>query len=376
MTATFPPDHSGTGVVCLHNALGLARLGHHVTVFTAARPGTEPVDPPEITVQRLPAAFRFGNAPFLPQLRGLAGFDIVHLHYPFYFGAGMVWLRSLYRDGKYIVTYHQDVLFEGPLQFVEKAHHRLLGQRILHRASKVLATSWDYARASRLGPLLAERPNLVEEMPNGVDACRFRPDVDGTGVRARYSLGPTDLVVLFVGALDRAHYFKGIGVLLRAFTQLQGGNVRLLVVGDGNLRSRYQVQSAALGLGERAFFCGRVPDAELPGYYAASDLLVLPSTTRGEAFGVVLLEAMASGKPVVASNLPGLRSVVHDGADGYLVEPRDAKDLACKLKLLRDDPQLRREMGAQGRASVEAQYDWPRIIPRLERVYTEVLGDG
>ena len=327
-------------------------------------------------MQRLPVALRLGNAPFLPGLGRLAGFDIVHLHYPFYFGAEMVWLRSLARDVKYIVTYHQDVLFEGPLRFVERVHHQLLGQRILHRASKVLATSWDYARASRLRPLLSERPSLVEEMPNGVDARRFRPDVDGTDVRARYGLRPTDLVVLFVGALDRAHYFKGVDVLLEALVRLPDGRVRLLIVGDGNLRAAYQRQAMTLGLGEQVVFCGRVSDAELPAHYACCDLSVLPSTTRGEAFGVVLLEAMASGKPVIASNLPGVRSVVHDGADGYLVEPRDAKDLANKLRLLQDDPQRRREMGAHGRARVEARYDWPRIIPRLERVYTEVLDDG
>jgi len=93
----------------------------------------------------------------------------------------------------------------------------------------------------------------------------------------------------------------------------------------------------------------------------------------GEAFGVVLLEAMACGKPVIASNLPGVRTVVSDGEDGMLVRPRDVDDLAEKMQMLLDDPQQRREMGERGRAKVEARYAWPRIIPRLVQAYQEAL---
>jgi len=120
-------------------------------------------------------------------------------------------------------------------------------------------------------------------------------------------------------------------------------------------------------------FCGRVSDAELPAHYALSDLVVLPSTTMGEAFGVVLLEGMACGKPVVASNLPGVRTVVQDGEDGLLARAGDAEDLAAKLALLLEDPARCRAMGARGRAKVEARYAWPRIIEQLVGVYERVL---
>jgi phosphatidylinositol alpha-mannosyltransferase len=103
---------------------------------------------------------------------------------------------------------------------------------------------------------------------------------------------------------------------------------------------------------------------------------VLPSTTMGEAFGVVLLEAMASGKPVIASNLPGVRSVVSDGQDGLLVQPGDASALSQAMGRLLGDPQLRQHMGQQGRRKVEAQYAWPRIIPRLVEVYEQALAEG
>jgi glycosyltransferase involved in cell wall biosynthesis len=380
VTATFPPHYTGTGVVCYHNALGVARLGHNVTVLTADagdRPGGY-TDPEELTVRRLPAWFRFGNAPFLPALWRLPweGFDLVHLHYPFYFGAESIYARSLTRGLRYVVTYHQDVLFQGMMRWPEGLHHRLLGRRILAGAKRVLATSLDYAGASRLKELMAARPGLVVEMPNGVDARRLHPGLDGERLRASYGLDPAQRLVLFVGALDRAHYFKGMEVLLQALARIPAGDVRLLVVGDGALRPSYQARAAELGVADRVLFCGRVSAEDLPDHYSVCDLLVLPSVTRGEAFGVVLLEAMACGKPVIASNLPGVRSVVSDGQDGLLVQPGDVVDLAAKVHGLLDDAPRRRAMGEQGRAKVEARYDWATIIPRLVRVYEEVLSSA
>jgi glycosyltransferase involved in cell wall biosynthesis len=375
VTATFPPYHGGTGTVCYHNALGLAQLGHEVTVFTARQAGAEgrDSDPPGVAVRRLPVLLRLGNAPLMPSLWRLEGFDLVHLHYPFYFGAETMFCRSFLGGSRYVVTYHQDVLFDGLLRFPERLHHALLGRRILNRAAKVLATSQDYAQASRLGPLAEARPGLVDELPNGVDARRFRPGIDGRALREKYGLRPEDRALLFVGALDRAHYFKGVGVLLQALGRMPDAGPRLLVVGDGDLRPAYERQARALGLAARVTFCGRVPDEDLPAHYAACDLLVLPSTAMGEAFGLVLLEAMACGKPVVASNLPGVRSVVGDGHDGLLVRPGDAADLAQKLEQLLADAPGRRAMGARGREKVEARYDWSRIVPRLVEVYAEVL---
>ncbi|MGQ9494146.1 MAG: glycosyltransferase family 4 protein, partial [Anaerolineae bacterium] len=330
--------------------------------------------PKEIAVQRLRPWFRIGNAPFLPALVQIEGFDLIHLHYPFYFGAEIVLYHSLHSNLPYVLTYHQDVLFPGLLRFVENLHHRLMGKRILAKAAKVLATSWDYARASRLRWLLQSKPAAVDELPNGVDTERFHPAIDASTLRAHYGLAADERVVLFVGALDRAHFFKGVAVLLQALTHIPTEHIRLLIIGDGNLRPAYQRHASLLGLDERIVFCGQVSEADLPAHYALCDLLVLPSTTMGEAFGLVLLEAMACGKPVIASNLPGVRSIVSDGADGLLVRPGDVHDLAEKMQTLLDDPQRRREMGKRGRVKVEEKYAWKKIIPRLVRVYEEVLG--
>lgn len=373
VTPVFPPYFSGYSSVCYYNALGLAQLGHQVTVFTANYPPGEYSYPPEITVKRLPTPFRIGNAPLTPGLLRLDGFDLVHLHCPYYLGAELILLKSLASDLRYVATYHQDVLFSSPLRYPAQLHHRWVEMRILRRAERVLATSWDYARASRVKELLRTCPGLVGVLPNGVDAQRFHPGLDASPLRARYGLDSDGRNILFVAALDKAHYFKGLTILLEVISRMSDVGIRLIVVGDGNLRPSYQQLAHDLGVQDRVVFCGRVSDEELPYYYALCDLHVLPSVTMGEAFGVVLLEAMACGKPVIASNLPGVRSVVCHGDDGLLVQPGDADDLAEKMQWLLNHPDHAREMGARGRVKVEARYDWPVIIPQLERIYEQVL---
>src|SRR5688572_3965141 len=119
VTATFPPQWGGTGNIAYHNAVELASRGHHVSVLTADYPVTGAADPDGVDVIRFRAPFRYGNAPFLPGLWTRRSFDLVHLHYPFYFGAEMVFLRRMLGGTPYVVTYHQDVLFSGLLRYPE-----------------------------------------------------------------------------------------------------------------------------------------------------------------------------------------------------------------------------------------------------------------
>lgn len=376
ITATFPPYPGGTGAVCYNNALHLARRGHDVHVFTANHPPGNYTYPAEITVHRLPVVFRVGNAPLLPGLFGLQGFDLVHLHFPFIFGQEIVYLKSLVGHIRYVITYHQDVILSGLLGQGIRLHETVLGKYILLRAHKLLFTSMDYAYHSRLTPLVKSYPQKVGEMPNGVDADRFRPGVDGSALRKMYNILPDDRVVLFVGGLDTPHYFKGVDVLLRSMSRIVDPTVKLLIVGDGDLRPSYVQLAGELGLSNRVIFCGRVPDELLPAHYAACDLLVLPSTTQGEAFGLVLLEAMATSKAVVASDLPGVRTVVDSGENGLLAVPGDAVDLAEKICVLMEDEARRRAMGIRGREKVESNYTWQAVVQRLEQVYEEVIADA
>jgi glycosyltransferase involved in cell wall biosynthesis len=372
VTATFPPYYAGTGLVCYHQAEGLARLGHSVAVFTAACSFGDGPSPEGIAVYRLPALFRIGNAPFLPGLLGLRDFDVVHLHYPFIFGAEMVRMVSAVRDIPYVLTHHNDLIGDGGRRYLFDAYTAVVAPFVFERARKWLVVSLDYAASCRLTPLFRRRWADVIEIPNGVDVDCFCPDLDGTSVRHRYGIPDSARVLLFVGSLDRAHHFKGAGYLLRAFARMGDGETWLLLVGDGDMRLSLVALAAELGVGHRVRFVGTVPHWDLPPFYAASDLVVLPSFPP-ESFGMVLIEAMACGRPVLAHDIPGVRTVVCNGEDGLLVRPGDMDDLVEKMRALLDAPQRRREMGQRGRAKVEERYAWSRIVPRLLKVYEEVV---
>lgn len=375
VSATFPPYRGGTGAVCLHNARELARRGHHLTVLTAAIPGAPAHEERDgFTVRRLRPLLRVGNAPVLPGLPGaLRGFDLVHLHYPF-FGGESAALAARLGGVPLVITYHQDVVLGGAMGAVALALRHSAGRVALRSAARVLFTSADYGRASHARPLLRGREARVAALPNGVDSAHFHPAADGAAARARHGIAPAEPVALLVAGLDRAHAFKGVEVLLAALAALPA-DVRGVIVGDGDLRPAYEATAARLGLGGRVIFAGRVPDAELPGYYRAADVAVLPSTTMGEAFGLVLVEALACATPVIASDLPGVRTVVDHGADGLLVPPSDAPALAAALGELLSHQDRRRAMGARGRAKVAARYAWPAIGERLERIYRELLAE-
>ncbi len=371
VTATFPPYYAGTGLVCYHQAEGLARLGHQVAVFTAAGSSDEGFSPEGVQVHRLPALFRIGNAPFLPGLLNMRDMDVVHLHYPFIFGAEMIRVVSALRHVPYVLTHHNDLIGDGGRRYLFDAYTAVVAPLVFQGARKWLVVSLDHAASCRLAPLFRRRWADVVEIPNGVDTDLFRPDVDGGHVRRRWGIPERARVLLFVGALDRAHHFKGAGYLLRAFARLSDGNLWLMLVGDGDLRPSLEVLAEKLKVAPRVRFVGAVPHRDLPPFYAASDLVVLPSFPP-ESFGMVLIEAMACGRPVLAHDIPGVRTVVCNGEDGLLARPGDMDDLLEKMRALLDDPGRMRTMGIRGRAKVEERYAWPRVVLRLLEVYQEV----
>jgi len=206
-------------------------------------------------------------------------------------------------------------------------------------------------------------PGSYHVIPNGVDISRFRPDA--TAPESMRGTGP---VILFVGRLDER---KGLPVLIRAM-RLVGEQVsaaRLVVVGSGPLDGQCRRLAAELGIAHRVAFAGRVIDADLPGYYASSTVFCSPAL-GGEAMGIVLIEAMAAGKPVVASAIAGYDEVIRSGVDGRLVPAGDAAALAAGLtELLKSEPE-RRRLSENALARVQ-RYAWPRVAARVESVYFE-----
>ncbi len=373
VTATFPPYLGGTGNVCYYNARELVRRGHSVQVITAAVPDTLAKDVyNDVTVRRLRPVARVGNAPVLPGLaHTLRGFDLIHLHYPF-FGGEISTFAARTQQTPMVITYHQDVLLNGLRGIVERVMRHSVGRWTLRSASRLLFTSLDYGRASYIAPMLHGRQDVVAELPNGVDTSLFDHLEPPAELRSRLQLSENSRIVLLVARLDRAHYFKGVNILLESLTQLPP-DVIAVIVGDGDLRSTYQATAERHGIASRVRFVGRVSDEDLTRYYRLADVTVLPSTTMGEAFGLVLLESMASRTPVIASNLPGVRTVVNDGDDGLLVRPGDVGDLVRALRVILGDELLRERMGLNGRSKVVRHYDWTRIGDRLEEIYLHLL---
>jgi glycosyltransferase involved in cell wall biosynthesis len=369
VSATFPPYYGGTGNVCYHNARVLASRGHQVHVHTAAWPG-EPDDPSGVVVHRYRPLVRVGNAPVLPQLLGLRRASLIHLHHPFYAGSEFVALSGR----PYVVTYHQDVAREGMIGLAASLHDRTVGRLVIRRAARLCPTTLDYIRHSAIAEQADKLGDKVVAIPNGVDVERFMPAPVDLAVRQKYGLPEDGIVVLFVGAMDQAHYFKGVPTLLKALARVPSAFA--LLVGEGDLRSQYERLSRELGLGSRTVFTGRIPAHELPGAYRAATMVVLPSETQGEAFGMVLLEGMASARPVIATDLPGVRSVVSDGNDGFLVPAGNTDALANAISSMAQMTDSAREiLGVAGRQKVEAAFSWERIGERLEALYLDVLSE-
>jgi phosphatidylinositol alpha-mannosyltransferase len=206
-------------------------------------------------------------------------------------------------------------------------------------------------------------PGDYKVIPNGVDVPRFASAVPV----ARWQDGTPN--VLFVG---RHEPRKGLLDLLKAHRILRrtGYENRLLVVGSGPQEREARRYVAVRGL-KGVEFLGKVSDAEKAQLYRTADIFVSPAT-GGESFGIVLLEAMAASAPIVASDIHGSQGVVRRGREGLLVPPHEPKELALALGRLRDDPGLRAEMGAAGRARAEA-FSWPSVTAKVEDYYGFVI---
>ena len=179
--------------------------------------------------------------------------------------------------------------------------------------------------------------------------------------------------LIFVGALTTWHTYKGLEELLRAFSVVakKCERLKLLVVGGGNLLGYYQELARRLGGSDRVVFTGRVDDDALPGCYAAADFAVLPSRDSSEGFGLALLEAMASGRAVIGSNVGGIPEVIQEWKNGILVKPRDEEGLANAIHALYTDDELRERMGNSGRSFAEA-HDWKNVSKKVEVLYRSI----
>lgn len=378
VVCVYPPYRGGIGHAAQRQAAILASLGHEVTVYCPASPGepaaSETID--GIPVRRLRPLASYGNSALLPQLAGLMGrHDALFLHYPFFGGAEWAALGARIRRRPYIAYFHMDVFGGGVRGAFLAAYQRTIGPLVLRAAGAVLVSSADYFGHS----LQARRVRHVEPAPYGIDTDRYSPGELGPAERDRLG-APGDLpLILFVGGMDAPHAFKGVPELLEAFAAAGlAGRARLALVGEGELRPGFAERARALGLGDAVRFHGRVDEDDLVALNRAADVVVLPSTSAEEAFGLVLIEAMACGTAAVASRLPGVRDVVGEGDDagGLLVPPGDVPALGAALARLVDDPGARHAFAERGLARVRERYSQAVERERLARLVAQHLTRG
>lgn len=361
-----PPDIGGIGSVALREVSGLRSRGVEATLFAPA-PLRATQELERSFIKRVPTAWRIGNASWLKGISPLlAGFDVLHLHWP-YFGTIDRLLWSGQDLPPIVLTFHMDAMASG-IEAVPIMLERWFVQPfLLAKADKILVSSFDYAASSSVRTLLRREPSRFVELPFGVDTDRFSP---GPKVKGRFAIPEDAPTILFVGGLDRAHAFKGVENLLEAVSQLDG-KTHVLISGDGDLRSAYEERARTLGIDRRTHFLGRVDDETLVDAFRSADVFAFPSTNAAEAFGLVALEAQACGTPVVASDLPGLRTVVRPQETGILVKPNSVPDLTQGLYRVLSDAAFRHRAGEAALAHART-FSWDAHIDGLQKVYQEV----
>lgn len=369
ITPVFPPYLSGISRVAEQEARGLAERRHEVTVVTPwyHQGLLKNERTKDYKIKRLKTFLKFGNAAWLLGLRNaVVEGDIIHLHYPF-IGAVNPILKSKI---PLIVTYHMDLVGRGWKGLFFKIYTRLTLPRLIRQADKILVSSLDYARHGRLKEYLERYPEKFSEVPFGVEVKNKEQRT-----KNKWRNATNERVILFVGALDKAHYFKGVDVLLQSFKQICSLFLvpcSLFIIGDGDLRPYYEKQAKELGIGDKVNFVGRVEEDKMADYYQSADVLVLPSFDKSEAYGMVILEALGNGLPVIASDLPGVRTLIASER-GRLVPPGNKEELAAALIEIFSDEEKRREMGERGRAWVEKNRSLVMEIDKLEKIYQSLI---
>lgn len=328
-------------------------------------------------MHRIEPAFAIGNAPLIPRLARIEGFDVVHLHYPFIFGSELTLLgrlRARRRSQALLIHYKNRLVGEGGRRALFGAYEHSVAPLLVRAADRICVLSDDHARSVPYLRRAGERdPAKLVEMPNGVDTELFKPGGGDGGLRERLGLGPDGIVAAFVATLDRAHHFKRLDLAIDGLARLDDERVHLVVAGGGELVDGFRSRAVAAGLADRIHFLGAVPHAELPAVLRAADLFLL-TTEPPESFGIVLIEAMACGLPAIATDYPGVRAVIDERRNGLLVRRGDADAVATALGELVDaGAEGRRALGEAGRRKAVAEWSWPRLIERMNAAYVAAI---
>lgn len=357
----YPPVRGGIEHHLGTLASGQASRGHDVDVVVAARgPRTSSSLEEGVHVHRCGRLATLRSTPLSPRLVFSAArrpADILHLHAP-HPPNDLAWLLRRFRPPA-IVTYHADVVRQPILAAIL----RPLTRMALRRAASIIVTSPVMAQGSREVVRNQDRTVIIPlGIPEPPEIAADDPAL--ASIKTRFPKPR----ILFVGCL---RHYKGLDHLLDAVTDLPA---TLLVAGDGPVRSALEAKAEQIGVGQKVHFLGEVDGSTLWRLYASADVFVLPSENRGETFGIVQVEAMAMGVPVVCTELgTGTSWVNRHEETGLVVPPADPAALAAALSRILDHPETGRRMGQAGRERARSELLADTMIDRVLDVYREVL---
>ncbi|MEP9411389.1 MAG: glycosyltransferase [Candidatus Brocadia sp.] len=302
------------------------------------------------TISRTPLSFA------LLKWTGCLDADITHLHFPYPWGE----LAYLYtgKSPHMVITYHSDIVKQ---RFLLNVYRPFLF-KILGKADRIIATSPTYIETS---PFLQKMKSKCRVIPLGIDTNRFG-NINKSLSRKIREMYNNVKIVLFVG---RLRYFKGLDYLVYA---MEGVDAKLLIIGTGPEENHLKKMVSGKRMEEKILFLGDISDEDLPAYYDACDVFVLPSSHRSEAFGTVLIEAMAAGKPVVSTELgTGTSFVNSNGKTGLVVPARAAKALSDAINLLLKDDDFAKSLAINAKKHA-ANFSKDIIAEKVLQLYKEV----
>lgn len=339
-----------------------ARRGHHVDLLTV-QPGPMPgVTVHDITTTFGPKPFRYAVSLLRVKriLRGLAP-DLLHTH--FLTGYGYWGVFSRVRP--FMLTVWGDDVYVTPF---ESGLKQRLARKALTEADYVTGDSEDIVEAC---VALGTPPDRAEVVQWGVDFEQFHPGVDGGPVRQRLGIPADAPVVLSTRSFTQPYYNIDVVVEAVVAARRRFPDLHTIIAGNEGEDTRFREHAASVGLTDRVHWVGRIPHAALPAYLAASTVfLTVPSV---DATAVSLLEAMAAGGAVVATDLPSAVEWIRDGETGLTVPPRDTDALAAAIVRFLEDPGLRRTTGAAAVEVVRAKADHDRNMARVEDIYYDLV---
>ena len=304
---------------------------------------------------------------FIAKLVEKYDIDIIHAHFAYPEGFAAMLAKNVVQKPLVLTLHGYDIVTDPSVNYGKRLKKRYdtMIRKVLAKADIVFGAS-KYVCAEALNAGCSQE-RLVH-LPNGVDLKRFTPDIDGSPLRSRFVVNDRPVIFTLRGHSPK----NGIEYLIKAVPSVLRDvpNAMFIIGGEGPLRSYHEHLAEELGVSRHVLFVGRIPPMELPRYYAACNIFVIPSVI--EAFGLVTVEAMACGKPVIGSNVGGIPEVIKEGVNGLLVKPRDPEDLANKIVSLLENPDLTKKMGAEGRRMAEENFDIKRRIDRILTIYSKL----